>query len=132
MTEQDIAAARALWAETEGVHVGTGDEPEELAAYLRRNPGLSTVAVTDGRLVGAVMCGHDGRRGLVYHLAVAREHRGRGIAAAMMARSLPLLRDAGIRRVILLVATDNPAGREFWLKQGWEGMDHAYPMALDL
>lgn len=132
MTEADIPAARELWANTAGVHVSAGDEPEELAGYLRRNPGISSVAEAEGRLVGAVLCGHDGRRGVVYHLAVAPDHRREGIASEMMRRSLPLLRTAGIRRVLLLVATDNQEGKQFWLRQGWDELDYAFPLAFDL
>ncbi|HEY0947850.1 MAG TPA: GNAT family N-acetyltransferase [Opitutaceae bacterium] len=133
MTAADLLSARRLWAEAEGIDVAEGDSPEELTRYLARNPGLSTVATDDdGQVVGAVLCGHDGRRGFIYHLAVASAHRGRGLGRAMMQRSLAGLRQAGLARVLLLVAADNAGGREFWLREGWEEMPFAKPMGFDL
>jgi len=133
MIAADVVAARELWAAAEGVDVAEGDSPEELARYLGRNPGLSTVATdTDGHLIGAVLCGHDGRRGFVYHLAVDPKYRGQGIGRAIMQRSLAGLKQAGLARVLLLVAADNDGGRQFWLREGWEDMSFAKPMGLDL
>lgn len=133
MTPADIASARKLWAEAEGVEVAEGDSPEELARYLARNPGLSTVATDEqGALVGAVLCGHDGRRGFVYHLAVSRARRGQGVGRTIMRRSLSELKREGVSRVLLLVAEDNDTGHRFWLREGWEDMPFARPMGIDL
>lgn len=133
MTTADLAAARELWAKAEGIEVTDGDSPEELARYLARNPGLSTVATDDqGNLIGAVLCGHDGRRGFIYHLAVAPTHRGQGLGHAIMQRSLAGLKQVGLARALLLVASDNDGGRQFWLHEGWEDMAFAKPMGLDL
>ncbi|MEY2573557.1 MAG: N-acetylglutamate synthase, partial [Verrucomicrobiota bacterium] len=71
----DYDEAIALWTGVEGVEVCEGDSREEIAEYLQRNPGLSRVAEADGKIVGAALCGHDGRRGWIYHLAVASTHR---------------------------------------------------------
>lgn len=132
MTAADIAGARALWAATEGVEVAEGDNPGEMVRFLQRNPGLSSVAVDDGQLVAALMCGHDGRRGFLYHLAVASGQRGHGLGRKVIRRSLGLLRGEGITRALLFVAADNSRGREFWLHEGWEDMPNAKPMGVDL
>ncbi|HVU34266.1 MAG TPA: GNAT family N-acetyltransferase [Opitutaceae bacterium] len=134
MTPAHIDAARVLWAETEGVEIAEGDRPADLARYLARNPGLSSVALDDAgeRVVGAVLCGHDGRRGFVYHLAVATDRRGRGLGRALMRRSLAELRKQGLSRVLLLVAADNDGGHAFWQREGWEDMPFARPMGFDL
>lgn len=133
MIPADIAAARALWAQAEGVEVTDGDSPAELERYLTRNPGLSTVAIDGaGRLIGAVLCGHDGRRGFVYHLAVATDQRRQGVGRALMRRSLAAIKAEGIPRVLLLVAADNAGGQQFWRREGWEDMAFAKPMGLDL
>lgn len=133
MTPADIPSARQLWAETEGIEVAEGDTPEELGRYLARNPGLSTVATDDdGTLIGAVLCGHDGRRGFVYHLAVAPRHRGEGLGRRIMQRSLDGLRRVGLARVLLLVAADNAGGQQFWAREGWEDLPFAKPMGFDL
>lgn len=132
MTPDDLPAAIALWSTAEGVSVGEGDSHEELARYLQRNPGASQVVCEGGRLVGAVLAGHDGRRGFLYHLAVASDRRGRGYGRLLAERSLAVLREAGLRRVLILVARDNATGRAFWTRCGWEGMEFAEPMGIDL
>ena len=71
-------------------------------------------------MIGAVLCGHDGRRGYLNHLAVARDHRGRGIGRALVAASLARLRAIGIGRCNLLVFEDNAQGKEFWRHLGWQ------------
>lgn len=132
MTEADLPAACAVWSTAEGVELAEGDSLPELAAYLRRNPGASQVALQGGRLVGAVLAGHDGRRGIVYHLAVAPAARRLGLGRELVERSLAVLRTAGIRRVLILVARDNHAGRDFWIRSGWEPLEFAEPMGRDL
>src|SRR3712207_1405370 len=119
-TLADHERACALWNEVEGVEVCEGDSRAEIAAYLERNRGLSHVAEAEGVLAGAVLCGHDGRRGFIYHLAVAPAFRGQGVGKLLLEQCVRGLRAAGIPRAIILVADDNPSGREFWLRNGWE------------
>lgn len=132
MTSADIPAAINLWSAVDGVELAEGDSPAEVARYLERNAGLSTVGVDAGEIVAAALCGHDGRRGFVYHLAVRADRRGRGIGSEMMLRSLARLKAEGIVRVLLLVAAENHGGHEFWLREGWEDMPFARPMGFDL
>jgi len=130
----DYDAVVELWRRSEGVEVslGDGDAREDIAATLARNSGLSRVALVAGRIVGAVVCGQDGRRGYLYHLAVDRAHRGRGIGRRLVAECCDALRRAGLKRVVILVAKDNPEGQAFWNRLGFEGIGHASPMGLDL
>jgi ribosomal protein S18 acetylase RimI-like enzyme len=114
----DYAAARALWEASEGVGLDASDSRERIEAFLRRNPGLSAIATVDGAIVGAVLCGHDGRRGLIYHLAVARAHRRQGVGAALVAASLAALRAEGIHKCHVLVFADNDEAHQFWRRQG--------------
>ncbi|MBI5690637.1 MAG: GNAT family N-acetyltransferase [Verrucomicrobia bacterium] len=132
LTADDIPAALALWSAAEGVELTIGDSPDEVRRYLARNPNLSSAALVDGALVAAVQCGHDGRRGFIYHLAVRADFRGRGLGHAVMQRSLTLLKAEGIGRALLLVAADNDIGARFWRREGWEDMPGAKPMCLDL
>jgi ribosomal protein S18 acetylase RimI-like enzyme len=132
MKPSDILPAVELWSTAEGVSVAEGDSPEELAEYLNRNPLASHVAFTGDTLVGAVLAGHDGRRGFLYHLAVHPSQRGKGVGRELVNRSLAVLRDQKIKRVLILVAQDNASGRAFWSRCGWEGMDFAAPMGIDL
>ncbi len=126
----DYERAVALWHSVEGVEICRGDSRAEIAGYLARNPGLSRVAEEDGVLVGAALCGHDGRRGFIYHLAVAAAVRGRGVGERMLEECVRGLQAAGIRRAILLVANENAVGHAFWRRQGWENID-AFAMSLD-
>jgi putative acetyltransferase len=127
----DYERACALWNEVDGVEICEGDSRDEIAASLARNPGLSRVAEEDGVLAGAVLCGHDGRRGFIYHLAVAPGFRGRGVGKLLLDECVHGLHAAGLHRAIILVSHDNSLGREFWLRNGWETID-ALPMARDL
>lgn len=132
LVESNLDAAVALWRETKGVELAEGDDRKELARYLARNPGLSRAAFAGGQLAGAMLCGHDGRRGLIYHLAVAPAWRGRGIGRRLLAEGVDGLRAAGLKRAIILVEKGNTAAREFWLARGFEDIAAANPMGLDL
>ncbi len=120
MTMADYDAAMALWQRTEGMGLRPADAPEHIARYLARNPGLSFVAMDGDRLVGTVLCGHDGRRGYLQHLAVERAYRGQGIGKALVERVLNALRDVGIRKCHLFVIKENQAAIAFWRHIGWE------------
>jgi ribosomal protein S18 acetylase RimI-like enzyme len=128
----DYDAAIALWNCEEGIEICEGDSREEMAEYLRRNPGLSCVAEVDGQIVGVALCGHDGRRGWIYHLAVAPAHRRRKVGQQLLDACVNGLRAVGLKRAIILVAGDNPGGHEFWLRNGWEDIDGAIAMTRDL
>lgn len=128
----DYDRAVALWAEVEGVEICEGDSREEILGYLERNPGLSRVAEENGTIVGAALCGHDGRRGWIYHLAVSAACRGKGIGKLLLNDCVRGLRDAGVKRAIILVAGDNPGGHEFWLRNGWEDIAGAIAMSKEL
>jgi ribosomal protein S18 acetylase RimI-like enzyme len=128
----DYDQAVALWAKIEGVEICEGDSREEIGDYLKRNPGLSRVVEVDGVIVGAALCGHDGRRGWIYHLAVTPDQRGRGVGKLLMDDCVDGLRKAGLPRAIILVAADNPAGHQFWLRNGWEDLDGAIAMTKEL
>lgn len=96
-TRADIESALALWRASEGLGLNESDTPDALTVFLARNPALSAVAIAaDGRLVGAVLCGHDGRRGTLHHLAVAPDWRGRGIARRLVAHGIAGFQAIGI------------------------------------
>ncbi|HZE14089.1 MAG TPA: GNAT family N-acetyltransferase, partial [Chthoniobacterales bacterium] len=114
------------------VEICEGDSREEMAKYLQRNPGLSRVAEADARIVGVALCGHDGRRGWIYHLAVAETERRQKVGKLLLADCMNGLRAAGLKRAIILVAADNPGGQQFWLRNGWEKIDGAMTMTREL
>ncbi|MFN2541242.1 MAG: GNAT family N-acetyltransferase [Chthoniobacterales bacterium] len=128
----DYDAALDLWKRVEGIEIAEGDSKEEVAQFLARNPGLGRAAVVDSQIVGVALCGHDGRRGHIYHLAVEPTYRGGGIARRLVDECLEGLRRTGLKRAIILVANDNPPGREFWRRCGWEELPGAMAMGIDL
>lgn len=119
MSPEDLDESLVLWANTEGVGLNESDTPEHLRAYLQRNPGLSVVARDGAKLVGAVLCGHDGRRGYLNHLAVVPEYRQRGLGRQLVARCLAALRDLQILKCNLFVYADNETGVRFWNACGY-------------
>jgi ribosomal protein S18 acetylase RimI-like enzyme len=123
MTIDDHAEVLALWQRSPGLHVNPSDEREPIERYLVRNPGLSVVARQDGRLVGTLLCGHDGRRAYLYHLAVCDSARRQGVGRAMVERCLERLRAIDIVRVFLMVLNDNTGGDAFWRALGWKRAD---------
>jgi N-acetylglutamate synthase len=132
ITMEDYPEVMALWRATEGIGLSAADEPERIRAYLARNPGLSFVARAEDQVVGAVLCGHDGRRGLLHHLAVRADCRKQGIGKALMERCLAGLSAQGIDKCHLFVFKDNQAGIEFWKSQGWQERVTLVLMSKDL
>jgi ribosomal protein S18 acetylase RimI-like enzyme len=121
----DYAAAVHLWNNVgTGVHVGPSDAPAELAKKLQRDPDLFLVAVEGDQLVGTVMGGFDGRRGMVYHLAVAQTHRRSGIASRLMAEVEKRLEAKGCLKCYLLVRPDNDMAVEYYKAIGWSLSDN--------
>src|SRR3984893_4219169 len=108
----DYDGAIALWNSVEGVEICEGDSREEIAEYLKRNPGLSRVAAADGKIVGVALCGHDGRRGWIYHLAVAQAYRRQKVGKLLMEACVEGLRKAGLKLAIILVVPDNPSRQQ--------------------
>jgi ribosomal protein S18 acetylase RimI-like enzyme len=90
---------------------------------LERNPGLSFVAVVDRVIVGCVMCGHDGRRGYLQHLAVSEPHRRLGIGTALVEACLAKLESLGIRKTHIDVLAENRQAHDFWRSRGWQKRD---------
>ena len=123
LTASDFDDVLALWESSDGVALGVSDTREQFESYLQRNPGLSLGACDGATLVGAVLCGHDGRRGYVHHLAVSPAVRRRGIGEELVNRCMAKLREAGILKCHLFVAADNQGALDFWERTGWTRRD---------
>ena len=123
MTPADYDPVIALWLATPGIGLSEADEREAIGAYLARNPGLSLVAVRGDVLVGAVLCGHDGRRGYLNHLAIAPAERGRGLGRALADRCLAGLGALGIAKASIVVFSANAEGQAFWRATGGTARD---------
>jgi len=119
----DYPAVLDLWQRAgPGIHVGPSDTPEEIARKAARDPDLFLVAEEHGRIVGSVIGGFDGRRGMVYHLAVEAAERGRGLGRRLMQEVEDRLRAKGCYKVYLLVMDGNSA-LDFYKNLGWDTMD---------
>jgi ribosomal protein S18 acetylase RimI-like enzyme len=121
MVAEDFGEVRSLWENTQGMGLNSYDDSEAgLKRYLARNPSTCFIARDeDSSVVGTILAGHDGRRGFIYHLAVAEGMRRRGIAGDLAERAVDALRNEGIAKVALVVYADNKEGNEFWEKIGF-------------
>lgn len=112
-------AVYALWQECEGIGLSQADSRERIKAYLKRNPGMSYIAVSGNVLVGAVLGGHDGRRGYIHHLAVDPGYRRRSLGRRLIQRCLKALAQASIQKCHLFVMNHNREAMAFWQSVGW-------------
>ncbi|MBP3918274.1 MAG: GNAT family N-acetyltransferase [Clostridia bacterium] len=124
MTLHDYDDVFALWSHTENMGLRSLDDSKEgISMFLKRNPTTNFVAVYDHQIVGAILCGNDGRRGYIYHTVVESDYRNRGIATALIDHAVLALKQEGITRVCLNVMESNEAGKQFWINRGWEKKD---------
>ena len=120
MTVEDYDGVRALWMTIRGFAIRSLDDSREgVARFLERNPATSVVAVEEGRIVGAILCGHDGRRGCLYHVCVREKNRMQGIGKAMVVFCMEALKKEQINKVSLIAFTKNDVGNAFWKQIGW-------------
>jgi ribosomal protein S18 acetylase RimI-like enzyme len=120
MVMHDYDQMIALWTNMPGIGLSDADSEENITRFLERNAGLSLVCETDGRIVGTVLCGHDGRRGYIYHLAVDDALRKKGIGKKLIEQSLAGLQQAGIAKCHLFLFNDNEIAIAFYEKTGWK------------
>lgn len=121
MTVRDYDAVIVLWSGMPGIGLdGESDSRAGIARYLKRNPGLSFVAEIQGEIVGAVLSGHDARRGSIHHLAVAGQYRKLGIGKELTSRCLLALHRQGISKCSIFLFKSNSKGKSFWERNGWE------------
>jgi ribosomal protein S18 acetylase RimI-like enzyme len=120
MVIEDYDRVKALWMTIHGFGIRSVDDSREgVERFLRRNPTSSVVAEEDGEIIGAILCGHDGRRGCLYHVCVAEGHRRRGIGKAMVVFCMNALKAEQINKVSLIAFTRNDIGNAFWNCIGW-------------
>lgn len=121
MTIEDYDGIYKLWAETEGMCLrGVDDSYERINKFIKKNPETCFVAIDEkNKIIGSVLCGNDGRRGYIYHLAVHKNYRKMGIGSNLVNEAVYALRDLGISKAVLLVLRTNNEGNEFWEKMGY-------------
>ena len=124
MDISDYDELYTLWTGTPGMGLRSLDDSREgIARFLARNPATCFVAEEDHRLAGVILCGHDGRRGYIYHTAVHPAFRRRGVGSALVHRALEALRAEGILKAALVVFASNENGNAFWAKIGFDRRD---------
>ncbi len=127
MTESDYDDVRALWMTIRGFGIrALDDSREDVVRFIRRNPTTSVVAKADGKIVGSILCGSDGRQGALYHVCVAKEYRRQGIGTRMVGYCMQQLKSMGINKVGLIAFTKNDVGNAFWNQIGWKKSDVNY------
>jgi len=109
-----------LWLNTAGMGMNpVDDSPAGIEKYLRRNPDTCFVAENGDGVIGVILSGHDGRRGLIYHLAVKESERERGIGTKLLDCAMEALRNEGIQKIYIIVFKRNESGNAFWEKRGF-------------
>ena len=120
MTPEDYDSVYALWNTINGFAIRSVDDSREgVERFLKRNPTTSVVAEVDGKIVGAILCGHDGRRGCLYHVCVHKDYRRRGVGKSMVVFCMEALKKEKINKVSLIAFTVNDIGNAFWNSIGW-------------
>ena len=119
MTIDDYQQAYDLWIECGNGLNDKDDSREGIDKYLKRNPNTSFVAVCEQKVVGVILCGHDGRRGIIQHACVSPDHRREGIGQKLVDLALEALKEEGITKVLLVVFKKNEGGNAFWESQGF-------------
>lgn len=120
MTIEDYEGVKRLWMSIKGFAIRSVDDSYEgVELFLQRNPTTSVVAEVSGQIVGAILCGHDGRRGCLYHVCVHKDFRMQGIGKAMVVKAMEALKEERINKVSLIAFTSNDIGNAFWRQIGW-------------
>ena len=120
MTIEDFDQVHALWMTIKGFGIRSIDDSKEgVERFLKRNPTTSVVAEIDNKIVGSILCGHDGRRGCLYHVCVDEKYRRHGIGKAMVVYAMQALKKEKINKVSLIAFTVNDIGNAFWNTIEW-------------
>ena len=120
MTIEDYDGVYALWMRIKGFSMKSLDDSREgVARFLKRNPTTSVVVLEDERIIGAILCGHDGRRGCLYPVCVDPEFRRQGIGTQMVVFTMNALKEEEVSKVSLIAFVSNDGGNAFWQRNGW-------------
>ena len=126
MTIGDYDEVFAMWQITSKRALSKADERSQIERYLRRNEGMSQVAVIDGKIVGTVLAGHDGRRGFIHHMAVMPEYRRRHIGHRLAEKAIENIAADGIDKTHIFCYQNNETGQKFWRDFGFVKRDDVF------
>ena len=118
-TIKEYDAIFSLWKSCDGIGLSAADSRENIRLFLDRNPGMNFAVYEGGVIVGAVLSGHDGRRGYIYHLAVHPDYRGQVVGKMFAEKCTRALKSAGIQKAHIFILNGNHRGMGFWKKIGW-------------
>lgn len=120
MHKEDYERIYDLWIHTPGMGLNNVDDSKEgIGKFLKRNPSTCFVAENDGEIIGVILCGHDGRRGFIYHTTVKLAYRKQGIGKKLVDAAMNALEEEGIQKTALVVFSHNDTGNVFWEKLGF-------------
>ena len=119
MRPEDHQFLYELWEKTPGLSIRKADTYAGFTAFLKRNPGFSFVAESQGQTLGGILGGHDGRFGSIHHLVVLPEFRKQGVGTQLVSLSLDKIKSAGIEKCHIFINKDNQAGVDFWTNHDW-------------
>ena len=128
MVIEDYPELITIWKTTPGIFIDEEDTEDKTNIFLRRNPGLSFVAITSGNIIGTIKGAQDGRRGYISHMAVLPKYRSFGIAKALLEQTLHGLTEQGIEKCNLYVLDSNPNALSFWKHNGWKVLEYDFRM----
>lgn len=120
MTKEDYDEVYTMWQTTSKRALSNADNKEQIERYLDRNAGMSQVAVCDGKIVGTVLAGHDGRRGFIHHMAVMPQYRRKGIGRSLAYTAIEKIKSEGIDKTHIFCYQNNETGQDFWKDFGFK------------
>ncbi|MFT8995107.1 GNAT family N-acetyltransferase [Lentilactobacillus hilgardii] len=133
MKVTDYAAAYALWESVPGMNLASLDNSEQgIARVINKNPDLCFVAVDGEKVIGTALGGTDGRKGYLYHVAVAKSYQGQHLSTQLIDRVTTGFKNKGIDKIGLFVVIGNEEGKNFWKHQGFKERPDIKYLDLDL
>ena len=131
MTIDDYEEVYQMWLTTSKRALSKADEKDQMERYLKRNSGMSQVAVIDGKIVGTVLAGHACRRGFIQHMAVMPQYRRRKIGHSLAEKAIEKIKAEGIDKTHIFSYQNNETGQSFWRDFGFEKRDDVFVFSYD-
>lgn len=128
---EDYDAINDFWRKIDGIELAELENKQNFEFFLKRNEGMSFLAVDHEEVIGTCLGSHNGRRGFLNHLAVAQSHRRKGIGKMLVRKCLEILQAEGIRRIYIFLAKENVEARSFWEHIGWSQYDQYLMMTVE-
>ena len=117
----DYDEIHQIWSNTNGITLRAIDDSKEgIERFLKRNPNINFTCRINGNIIGGILCGHDGRKGFIYHVVVKENYRDRGIGKKLVEHVIKSLQEEKITKISVLVNSDNISGNDFWESLGFE------------